>query len=830
MPNKKKRIKYNVDNTKATLVNKYDDGGNTGNTYNMMGLTFTPADLLIAANATAATAAPMVYSAGSGGKSSKAGKAINAVGNVVSAAPLVGGMAALPIQALGALTNAAFGSKLNKENIANVQSNINSLNNFQSSASSFDDLLNTAASQPTATAFTRKDIGSDGWFSDKAKNKYNKLVEAQNAATEFVNNSLENNLNNLSNQQKQNALASYYADGGDLYILPYHYEPPSFFGMTNKEAEGGKIYINPANKGKFSEAAKRAGMGTQEYASHILANKDDYSPLQVKRANFAKSASKWHAFGGDLATNGADFSNGYTYIGNGGRHETNPYEGVQIGVDPQGVPNLVEEGEVVHDGYVFSNRLTVPDDIKNKYKLGKKEISFADAFKKLTKESDERPNDPISKKGLDAMAEQLMMSQETVRQAEQDKKLRKQFNSLSTGEKEAVMQAAVDQQAQQALQSQALQEQAMAQQAQEQVPEEQMGLEQYAHGGRLGTWFDGPGDSSNNLYNWDWENMFNWNTYPGSDSTNPFKYIVKSQVNELDPHTIFPKTLEQDYLDSQAIKEARAYLNAQPAKNAEAEKTLKNAAKKVEYDMRYGDEGTIKDLPTWMRYIPAFGAGIGYLQNVLSKPDYSNATRIENATNSAGNYERVRATPLGNYLTYNPLDRQYEINLLNAQSGATRRNILNTSAGNRGQAMAGLLAADYNAGNQLGALFRNAEESNRAERERVATFNRATDQYNSESALRAAMANQSARQQAVSQSIQGIIAAANMREAIDQARATSMNANLTNLFDSLGDIGKENYSRNDFNRLLEAGYFGTLARKPQGWSNKRWLAYQKGFR
>jgi hypothetical protein len=54
----------------------------------------------------------------------------------------------------------------------------------------------------------------------------------------------------------------------------------------------GGIYINPANKGKFTASANRAGMGVQEFARHVLANKEDYSSTQVKRANFA------HVFGG----------------------------------------------------------------------------------------------------------------------------------------------------------------------------------------------------------------------------------------------------------------------------------------------------------------------------------------------------------------------------------------------------------------------------------------------------------------------------------------------------------------------------------------------------
>ena len=57
--------------------------------------------------------------------------------------------------------------------------------------------------------------------------------------------------------------------------------------------KGNKIYIKKKNRGSFAKSAKRAGMGVQEYANHILANKDKYSTTLVKRANFARNASKW---------------------------------------------------------------------------------------------------------------------------------------------------------------------------------------------------------------------------------------------------------------------------------------------------------------------------------------------------------------------------------------------------------------------------------------------------------------------------------------------------------------------------------------------------------
>ena len=93
-----------------------------------------------------------------------------------------------------------------------------------------------------------------------------------------------------------------------------------------------------------------------------------------------------NAFGGDLQSNGATWDNGFTYIGNGGSHEENPYDGVQIGVDPQGVPNLVEEGEVLWNDFVFSRRINMPNKDRKLFKLsGNKPLSYAEAALKLSK-------------------------------------------------------------------------------------------------------------------------------------------------------------------------------------------------------------------------------------------------------------------------------------------------------------------------------------------------------------------------------------------------------------------------------------------------------------
>lgn len=119
-----------------------------------------------------------------------------------------------------------------------------------------------------------------------------------------------------------------------------------------------------------------------------------------------------HAYGGDMRFTG-DFTNGVTLINEGGTHEENPYEGVLLGVDHEGTPNLVEEGEVIFNDYVFSNRLKPTKEFKKNFKISGD--TFADAAKYIQKESEERPNDPISKRGLEFLMNELTKEQEMIR-------------------------------------------------------------------------------------------------------------------------------------------------------------------------------------------------------------------------------------------------------------------------------------------------------------------------------------------------------------------------------------------------------------------------------
>lgn len=558
-----------------------------------------------------------------------------------------------------------------------------------------------------------------GWIAgdSKAKKKANKFNRQIGASNEKNLTALENRAGSIDTQNDLNMLANFSAYGGpinvfgggaidyelakeDLYnkqlsamskykisSMPNSFETPELAVF----AKGGKIHIKKANRGKFTDYC--GGKVTSEC---IARGKRSKSAAVRKRATFAANARKWHhALGGylydeggnlyvsvpNIGQHGGNFSNGVTIIGNGGTHEENPMEGVPMGIAPDGTPNLVEQGEVKFNNYVFSNRLFATGGLLAAHNLPATyaDHSFADIAERLSRESSERPNDPISKRGLMSAMTRLQQAQEQLRAEEQSRK--------------------------------------------------------YAKGGHL--------------------------------------FAVGGTTDEDTPDT---------------------------------------------------SSGQGNGL-TWLRYAPAVGAGIGVLTDALgwtNSPDYSNSDLVGSAVDNLTN---VEFTPIGNYLTYRPLDRNYYINRLNAQAGATRRAIVNQSGGNRATALAGLLAADYNAQSALGNLARQAEEYNLNQRKEVEAFNRGTNQFNSEMGLRAAIANKENDKLR----LQARIQQAQLRDQADARSSAGKAANLTNLFDSLGNIGIDEMNRADRDMLIRAGVFGTLSEKPQGWSDKRWEEYKKAI-
>ena len=478
--------------------------------------------------------------------------------------------------------------------------------------------------------------------------------------------------------------------------------------------------------------------------------------------------STYAAFGGPLHTNGTDWTNGVSFVSAGGSHESNPLEGVPMGIAPDGTPNLVEEGEVIFNDYVFSKRLKVPKAVREKYKLrGTKDLTFADAAKKAQKESEERPNDPISKRGLEAAMQGLMAEQENVRQKKAERESKKAMFAYG-GNLFAC------------------------------------GGHKYEDGDFLFRNYDSP------MYfpttNVETDGLFG-NNYLSDVSVGlePMRQIARAKTMQIGDGSKVRATGNNTNLTliPTGKVDTVPMLNLERAQGVPVYKetpiTLNEKLKLPNIPLTpntYSEESKSKKGwkldESYLRYAPVLGAGLSVISDLAgwtNKPDYSDADAIKAAADSLRD---VSFTPIGDYMKYTPFDRMFYANQLGAQAGATRRNIMNTSGGNRGVAMAGLLGADYNAGNQLGNLYRQAEEYNLGQRQKVAEFNRGTNQFNAENDLKAQIANIDNN----SNKVKAAIAAAELKDKINARTSAARSANLSNLFNSIGDIGREAYSRN----------------------------------
>jgi hypothetical protein len=724
----KKRIKRN-----DRYFNTYDDGGligkfanwNEAATNKFMGsgvggalgkLGVSGSGLGGIANAAASTVSGLINPSGN---STGVGNALQGIGSIASNIPGIGGVIGAGANLVGGLVNAAFGSNLNEEFIAQTEDKTKQQAGYTSSAKDNASLLSDWASYTDMAHVKKSQVGSDGWFSNKAKNKTKALNRAIDEANLRTWHSLSNTASNVDTNNDFLAMANFSAYGGPIFStgaigydlasrdlnnkqmkalgdmrltsLPNSFNAMPDVSTINTFSKGGGIHIKKKNRGKFTDYC--GGKVTSECIQRGLHSSN---PTTRKRANFARNARKWHSFGGWLNSQGGDFTNGVTFIDNGGSHEANPFEGVQMGIDPQGVPNLVEEGEVIFNDYVFSDRMKLPKKLKEKYSI--KGETFADAAKELSRESEERPNDPISQRGLEAFMSALAESQEEVRIKNEDRRMNR-----------------------------------------------------YAKGGKLGKRYEGYGPDDNYM--------------DFSTLASPISYGQLERMMDLGiDGSAIPLTGTSEEIDD-AITRAAAEKGATT-----------------------GDKSNL----SYLRFAPALMSGTSAFTELFSKPDYSAADRIASIDIQPA---LVSADPIGQYLSYRPLDRMFYINQLNKNTAAGRRAIQNTSGGNRAAALAGILAADYNYGENLGQLARQAEEYNQAQRERVAGFNRQTDMFNSQQSMQAQSVNAQSRNDATKMRLAQAEEVAKLRQAARNAYDARRSNNLNSFITNLGNIGWEDYQR-----------------------------------
>lgn len=971
-----------------------------------------------------------------GGRESEVGGALGDAGVSLFKSSAMSGngygmLAGAGLKVIGGLTDAAFGVKWNKDTINGIENHTNAMRTNAegiTGATTSDDFLNKTANLSTAALnFSKSDIGKDGWFTHKVGKKYNALKNAQATAQAYANHAITTGAENVDKNLDDSVFTNFAAFGGPLSItdnnnnmgaIDYNFMsdyltsknksaevknkiPTNIFGSlasTPLFALGGGIHIKKSHRGLFTKEAKEHGMGVQEFASHVLANKDKYSSEVVKRANFARNAAKF-ALGGDMQTNGSDFSNGLMHIDAGGSHESSPYDGVQLGTDAQGKPNLVEEGETIFDDYVFSKRIKADVKTKKKFHVGKNaDISYADLSKKLEKESAERPNDTISQAGLEKQMHDLANEQERQKSEMQTKEAQEVFASLPPEQQRAIMQqiAMEEQQAQQQQMEQPTEEapqQAEQQSVNEQImqqPVEQPTVEEpqmNASGGKINK-YDKGGDMKKKIYNalglytdsdfdkWaldqkvdkitDWENIlknkqfmtalsnvnpilsdaisrgYDFGTYvPKVNNKLTFDFthggwgkedydawdgstdaawkeavnkgLVKKGMNSEEIGKALSQTdayrRGSDWLkadESNRLNYLQQILNSQDAPQAardyaakyvDANGWLKDAKRdyqtifedpngtgvrnthpgtywKTPNEILRGkqtgnyvvnDDGSIEEIYgnvpkdwtsagnySWqddksdytynyykrpvastdvtdnngdnqekivpkhknekLRYAGLFGplVGLGMQAMGIGKPDYS---RIDAAVEAAsGSPALASYKPIGNYLTYNPMDIWYEQNRMDANSRATDRAILN-NASPIGTKMAGLLANGYNSQIADGDLYRKALEYNDAKRQKVAEFNRGTDQWNADAFNRTSATNAEIANRQRQFKVQMQMDAARQRMAADAAWNQGIYGNVNSFFQGLGALGKENAQHNMIADMAADGIFGVMTPK-----------------
>ena len=510
----------------------------------------------------------------------------------------------------------------------------------------------------------------------------------------------------------------------------------------------------------------------------------------MTKNNNSRTSMPMFAFGGALPGYGGDWSNGLSFIKAGKRHEQNPIGGVPMGVAQDGVPNLVEEGEVVWNDYVFSNRIGVPKSVREKFQLkGGDNMTFAEAVEKAQKASAERPNDPIEKRTLDTLLAGLMQEQETIRQEKAQKEQFSQMEDMAAfaadggpihiaKNKRGTFTAA--------------------------ATKHGMGVQEFA--GHVLANKDKYSPAMVKKANFA-RNAAKWHALGGhlfalGGEEDPFDFWAMVQRdNEARranaPLAETPTPREEAILAAgtpEGQQAAYEYWKTTQDPELFRNVTTPETTSTPKVEATPAPKGNWE---SWLRYAPVLGSAVGLGYTLFNQPDHKYADELEaTATNYTSGIPHVGYTPLGDYLAYNPFDRLFYANELGAQQAATRRGILNLSNGNRGTALAGLLAADYSGNIGLGRLFREGEEYNLAQRQKVAEFNRGTNMYNSEADLKAQMANAELDKAKASILLDAKMKALGLKQAEDQAWDTSLAANLTGLFDNIGNIGWEAVNRN----------------------------------
>ena len=545
--------------------------------------------------------------------------------------------------------------------------------------------------------------------------------------------------------------------------------------------------------------------------------------VDLQNLNYQLNYSK---FGGPLHTKGGVFDSGLMFIDEGYTHEENPYGGIQISVDPEGNPNLVEEGEIVLKGnngqqYVFSNSVYAKEDILKQFGLPKKysNASFAYIAEKISKEELETPNDPISRRSLDDKMNKLIYAQEMIKAKRNKNKNKIGTNVFNTGGATPsagfIEKPAVD----------ALEEALYKKFKIDQEQGESSAASQAAAtevdkvAARMTPVVSSSMRKDTNKILGIGSGRTDFSSALTPSSTNVVSDAMRKDMNKIleigtntsvSPNAFTPKITPTESTLTDPMKALQIGTNTDISKSA-----LQNIASSSFVRNPVSSNGTFSSTAgsgssvkssTDSVSVSGSGSGIGSGSSVTEllrmapilgsaynmlfenrKPDFTGANLM---ANQAARVENIPiSTPiLSDYIAPKPFDKSFYMNKMQGSHAAALRSLQNT-AGNRGQAMSGILGADYNFNSKLGDLARQAEEYNREDALKVADFNRATNTQNADTLLR--NNNQRLQREELLGSLR--TKEATLRDAAIAAVGAARSNNRTNFFNNLGALGKENF-------------------------------------
>lgn len=510
-----------------------------------------------------------------------------------------------------------------------------------------------------------------------------------------------------------------------------------------------------ANK-KAKEEAARLNILAEEANKRYLNNFNN-AVSNTRNTMFNNSLLNISSYGGPLFNHSENFSNGVTFINEGGTHEQNPLGGVPVGVDQEGTPNLVEEGEVIWNDYVFSNRLKPTKRQLEKAGYGDKYqgLPFSRIAEKLQEGSSERPNDTISNNSLNDSLSGLMMMQEEIRMKRRNKE-----NIFSNGGKVNILSGEEE-----------LYNKLINSLTSQGKPTDIDSVLEYV-GNKMAV--DGRMGINSNL-----EGLYNFILGRKQLLTPETDAEIQSQIDA--ETALLEPTYKKMGLDGR-IAAHQARLNGSSS-----------AGIKTEDDKSVEDN---KSFLSNLRYISPLIHGVNLINN-LKKPDY---TAEENLIKKASAIPGGSFTPIGDYLNLQEIDPNVLLNPILANAAANRRAIQNQGL-NAGNTMAGLIASNYTDNNAIGNTLIQGIQNNNNIKSQEVQFNRGTNQAKSQMGLQALAMDQQKAQLELSTLANSITA---MRQA-DAARSTAIGAELGSLADDFSAMSREDIDRQMLKYLADRG-------------------------